>query len=273
MPSAGSRARRLGLRFAVLGYLAVLLFVPLVMICYRTFEHGLAPVWQALSAPAAVHALWLSLGIAAIAVPVNLVFGVGTGWLIARRRMPARWLVNVVVDLPFAMSPVVIGLAVFALYGRTGWFGPWLLEHGVQFLFNWKAMVVATALVCLPFVVRETVPVFEEIGDEQEQAAAVLGAAAWQSFLRVTIPSARWAIIYGVVLSSARALGEFGAVSIVSGSVAGQTQTLPLYVADQFGSYDNPTAAYSAGFLLAVISVFILVAMTVLSGRRNREIA
>jgi sulfate transport system permease protein len=275
--TAISRARprqfpgsRLALRVGVLGYLAVLLFVPLVLICYRTFEHGVGQVWDVLSSPPAVHALLLSLAIAAIAVPVNAVFGVGTGWLIARRKMPLRCLVNAVIDLPFAMSPVIIGLAVYALYGAQGWFGPWLIAHGVQFLFSWKAMVVATALVCLPFVVREVVPVLEELGDEQEQAAAVLGASPWQSFLRVTIPSVRWAIVYGVVLSAARALGEFGAVSIVAGHVsgAGATQTLPLYVQDQFSSYDNPIAAYSAGFLLAVISVLILVVMTLLSRQR-----
>lgn len=268
-----SPASRLTLRFGVLAYLAVLLLVPLVLICYRTFEHGIGTVWNVLSSPAAVHALLLSLGIAAIAVPINVVFGVGTGWLIARKKMPARWLVNAIIDLPFAMSPVVIGLAVYALYGAQGWFGPWLMNHGIQFLFSWKAMVVATALVCLPFVAREVIPVFEELGDEQEQAAAVLGASPWQSFLRVTIPSVRWAIVYGVVLSAARALGEFGAVSIVAGHVSGTgaTQTLPLFVQDQFSSYDNPTAAYSAGFLLAVISVIILVAMTTLSRRRVRS--
>jgi sulfate transport system permease protein len=241
------------------------------MIVYRTFEHGVSPVWQALSSPDAVHALMLSLLIAAIAVPVNVVFGVGTGWLIARRKMPLRWLVDVVIDLPFAMSPVVIGLAVYELYGRQGWFGPWLLAHGVTILFSWKAMVIATAFVCLPFVVRETVPVFEEIGIEQEQAAAVLGASAWQSFFRVTVPAVRWAIVYGVVLSAARALGEFGAVSIVSGNINGQTQTLPLYVQYQFSSLENQTAAYSAGFLLAVLAVAILVTMTVLSGRRGSQ--
>ncbi len=265
-------AKRIALRFGALGYLAILLFVPLVMIVYRTFGHGVAPVWDALTAPDALHALGLSLLITAIAVPVNLVFGVGTGWLIARRKLPLRWLVNIVIDLPFAMSPVVIGLAVYELYGRQGWFGPWLLAHGITFLFNWKAMVVATAFVCLPFVVRETVPVFEEVGDEQEQAAAVLGASAWQSFLRITVPSVRWAIIYGVVLSAARSLGEFGAVSVVSGNINGQTQTLPLYVQYQFSSLQNQTAAYSAGFLLAVLSVVVLIAMTVLaSRRRSRE--
>lgn len=269
-PVGSSRAGRLGLRFGILAYLGVLLLVPLALICYRTFEHGVSPVWQALSSHDAVHALLLSLGIAAIAVPVNVVFGVVTGWLIARRKMPLRPVVNAVIDLPFAMSPVVIGLAVYALYGTQGWFGPYLLRHNIQFLFSWKAMVVVTALVCLPFVVREVVPVFEELGDEQEQAAAVLGASPWQSFLRVTIPSVRWAIIYGVVLSTARALGEFGAVSIVSGNSLGQTQTLPLYVQYQFQNF-NQTAAYSAGFLLAVISVVILVAMTLLSRQRRQR--
>jgi len=267
---APARGGRLALRCAALGYLGILLMLPLALICYRTFEHGASPVWRALSSSGAVHALLLSLGIAAVAVLVNVGFGVVAGWLIARRRMPMRWLVNAVIDLPFAMSPVVIGLAVYSLYGAQGWFGPWLSAHHIQFLFTWKAMVVATALVCLPFVVREVVPVFEELGDEQEQAAAVLGASPWQSFWRVTVPSARWAIVYGVVLSTARALGEFGAVSIVSGNSVGQSQTLPLYVQYQFQNFDQ-TAAYSAGFLLAAISVAILGVMTVLSRRRGRD--
>lgn len=260
---------RWALRGGVLLYLAVLLFVPVGMVTYRTFEHGVSPVWTALTQSNALHAAGLSLLIAVIAVPINVVFGVGTAWLIARRRMPMRPLVNALIDLPFAMSPIVIGLAVYLLYGRTGWIGTWLTAHGVQFLFSWKAMVVATAFICLPFVVRETVPVLEEMGTEQEQAASVLGASGLQSFLRITVPAARWAIVYGVVLSSARALGEYGAVSVVSGNILGQTQTLPLYVDNRFTQFD-PTAAYSAGFLLMVISILILVGMTVLSSRRRR---
>jgi len=256
------------LRTAALGYLTLLLLGPVAMIAYRTFEHGVGPVWDALTTPAALHALYLSVAVTAIAVPVNLVFGVGAGILLARRRMPAGGLVNLLINLPFAMSPVVIGLALFVLYGRTGWIGGWLAERGLQVLFSFPGIVLATAFVCLPFVVREVVPVLEELGDDQEQAAQTLGANALQTFWRITLPAMRWALVYGVVLSAARALGEFGAVSIVSGNIVGQTQTLPLLVEERFRDFDR-TGAYSAGFLLAVISLLILFAMTFLSRRKE----
>jgi sulfate/thiosulfate transport system permease protein len=258
------------LRILTLGYLAMLLLVPIGMITYRTFEHGLGPVWDALSSQYAVHALYLSVLVTLIVVPINVVFGVGTAWLLARRKMPLPWLVNAFIDLPFAMSPVIVGLAVYALYGRNTAFGGWLYDQGIQILFALPAIVLVTAFVSLPFVVRETVPVLEEMGTEQEQAAEVLGARAYQSFFRVTLPIIRWSVIYGVVLSAARCLGEYGAVNIVSGNFAGQTQTLPLYVEQAFRLY-NPTAAYSAGLLLAILSLLILVGMTMLTSRRRLE--
>jgi sulfate transport system permease protein len=257
------------LRFGVLGYLAMLLVVPVGMVGYRTFEHGASPVWDALTNPSATSAIKLSLLITAIAVPINVVFGIGAGWLLARRKMPLPWLFNAVINLPFAMSPVIIGLAVFQLYGRTGWIGTYLFAHDIPVLFTWKAMVIATVFVSLPFVVREVVPVLEEIGTEQEQAAEVLGASALQGFFRVTLPAIRWAIIYGTILTVARALGEYGAVNLVSSNIVGSGLTLPLYVDNRVNQLD-PTAAYSAGLLLAAISLIILVAMTTLSGRRRR---
>lgn len=262
-------ARRL-LRFGVLGYLAALLFVPVGMIAYRTFAHGFAPVWAALSSPAAVHAALLSIGITAICVPINVLFGIAAGWLIARGRMPARRVVDALIALPFALSPVAIGLALYVLYGRTSTIGGWLTAHGIQVLFTPLGMVVATLIITLPFAVREVAPVLEEIGTEQEQAAATLGSGGLEAFLRVTLPAIRWAIVYGVVLTAARALGEFGAVSIVSGNIVGQTQTLPLYVEERFRTFDT-TAAYSAGFLLALISLLILAAMSLLTRRRTQE--
>jgi sulfate transport system permease protein len=262
-------ARRL-LRFGVLGYLAALLFVPVGMIAYRTFAHGLAPVWEALSSPAAVHAALLSVEITAICVPINVLFGIAAGWLIARGRMPFRRAVNAVIALPFALSPVAIGLALYVLYGRTSTIGAWLLAHGVQVLFTPLGMIIATLIITLPFAVRETVPVLEEIGNDQEQAAATLGAGSMESFLRVTLPAIRWAIVYGVVLTAARALGEFGAVAIVSGNIVGRTQTLPLFVEERFRTFDT-TAAYSAGFLLALISLLVLAAMSLLTRRRTQE--
>jgi sulfate transport system permease protein len=261
------------LRILTLGYLSLLLLIPVAMIAYRTFEHGLAPVWDAMTAPFFLHALYLSLYVAAIVVPINVIFGVGTAWLIARHKMPLRWLVNGMIDLPFAMSPVVVGLAVFILYGRGTTLGDWLASYGIHVLFSVTGVVLVTAFVSLPFVVRETVPVLEEMGTDQEQAAAVLGARPYQSFFRVTLPIIRWSIVYGVVLTAARALGEYGAVNIISGNIQGRTQTLPLYVEQAFRTY-NTAGAYTAGLLLAVISLLILVGMTLLTGRRrNQEIS
>lgn len=257
------------LRYLVLAYLAMLLLVPVAMIGYRTFEHGTGPVSHALTSHALGSALELSLLITVIAVPINVVFGVASGWLIARRRMPLPWLFNAIINLPFAMSPVIIGLAVFQLYGRTGWFGKYLFAHDIPVLFTWKAMVIATVFVSLPFVVREVVPVLEEIGTEQEQAAEVLGASAIQAFFRVTLPAIRWAVIYGTILTVARALGEYGAVNLVSSNFVGQSLTLPLYVDNRVNQLD-PTSAYTAGLLLAVISLLILVGMTSFSSRRHQ---
>jgi sulfate transport system permease protein len=258
------------LRYGILAYLGLLLVVPVGMIAYRTFEHGASPVWDALSSDSAVSAIKLSLLITAIAVPINVVFGVATAWLIARRKMPLPWLFNAIINLPFAMSPVIIGLAVYQLYGRTGWIGKYLFAHDIPVLFTWKAMVIATVFISLPFVVREVVPVLEEIGTDQEQAAEVLGASAIQGFFRVTLPAIRWAVIYGTILTVARALGEYGAVNLVSSNIVGQGLTLPLYVDNRVNQLD-PTSAYSAGLLLAVISLIILVGMTSFSGRRRQE--
>lgn len=258
------------LRILTLGYLALLLLIPVGMIAYRTFQNGLGPVWDALTAPFFIHALYVSLLVAAIVVPVNVVFGVATAWYIARRKMPVRWLVDGLIDLPFAMSPVVVGLAVFILYGRGTVLGDWLTSYGIHVLFSVTGIVLVTLFVSLPFVVRETVPVLEEMGTEQEQAAAVLGARPYQSFFRVTLPIIRWSVVYGVVLTAARALGEYGAVNIISGNIAGKTQTLPLYVEQEFRNYD-PAGAYTAGLLLAVISLLILVGMTLLTSRRRHE--
>jgi sulfate transport system permease protein len=248
----------------------MLLMVPVGMIAYRTFEHGVSPVWDALSSHDAISAMELSLLITLIAVPINVVFGVGTGWLIARRKMPLPSLVNAIINLPFAMSPVIIGLSVYQLYGRTGWIGKTLFAHNIAVLFTWKAMTIATVFVSLPFVVREVVPVLEEIGTDQEQAATVLGASAFQGFWRVTLPAIRWAVIYGTILTVARALGEYGAVNLVSSTIVGHSLTLPLYVDNRVNQLD-PTAAYSAGLLLAFLSLIILVGMTTLSGRRRQE--
>src|SRR5438067_3950036 len=215
-------ARR-GIRAFSLAYLAIILIAPVTLIFWRAFEHGLHPFWAAISNANAVHALRLTLEITAIAVPLNTAFGILCALAIVRHRMPGMGFVNALVDLPLALSPVVVGLALYLLYGRDGWLGRWLLGHGVQVLFALPSMVLATIFVSLPFVVREVVPVLREIGTEQEQAAATLGASAFQIFRRVTFPAIRWSVGYGVVLTTARALGEFGAVSVVSGRITGKT--------------------------------------------------
>jgi sulfate transport system permease protein len=258
------RRVRLSLRTLVLGYLTVLLLVPVGLVFYRTFEHGLTPVWQAITTPAAVHAFWLTIEIALIAVPLNTVFGIVTALALVRGRFRGKALVDAVISLPFALSPVVIGLALLLVYGRGGW-----VSLPFQVIFSLPGMVLATVFVSLPFVVREVVPVLREVGDEQEQAAATLGASRWQAFLRITLPAIRWGVAYGVVLTTARAIGEFGAVSVVSGRIAGQTQTLTLLVEQRFQNFDL-AGAYAASALLGVIAIATLLAMTLLKPRKDQ---
>jgi sulfate/thiosulfate transport system permease protein len=255
--------RRYGLRLVALGYLLVVLLAPLGMVFYRAFDNGAGHLWDSLSDPNTVHAFKITLELAAIAVPLNTVFGVVCALAIVRGRFPGAGLVNALIDLPLAISPVVVGLSLFLLYGRTGWFGHWFEAHGVQILFAFPSMVLATVFVSLPFVAREVVPTLREIGDEQEQAAHTLGAGALQTFWRITLPSIRWAVIYGVVLTTARCLGEYGAVAIVSGHVEGQTETATLRVQDAYENFDL-SGAYGISLVLAVISVIVLVAMTLL---------
>jgi sulfate transport system permease protein len=251
---------RLGLRVVALGYLAAILVAPLVIVFWRTFE-DLGAAWSALSSPDTIHAFELTLLITAIAVPVNTVFGVVCALTIVRRRFLGKGLLNAFIDLPLALSPVVIGLSLFLLYGRTGWLGGWLSGHDIQFLFALPAMVVATIFVSLPFVAREVIPTLREIGDEQEQASRTLGASSWQTFRRITLPSIRWAVIYGVILTTARSLGEYGAVAVVSGRIQGQTETATLRVEEQYEQFDLPDA-YGISLVLALMAVVVLVAMT-----------
>jgi sulfate transport system permease protein len=201
-------------------------------------------------------------------VPLNTVFGIACALAIVRRRFPGKGLVNAFVDLPLALSPVVVGLSLFLLYGRGGWFGDWLQRHGIQMLFALPSMVLATIFVSVPFVAREVVPTLREIGNEQEQAAHTLGASGWQTFWRITLPAIRWGVAYGVILSTARAIGEFGAVSVVSGKVAGETVTMTLLVENRFQNFDL-AGAYAASALLALIALSTLLAMTLLRPRRD----
>jgi sulfate/thiosulfate transport system permease protein len=249
------------LRLVGLSYLLVVLAAPVGLVFYRAFEHGLGPAWDAVTTPAAKHAFYLTVLIAAIAVPANTIFGVICALAIVRQRFPGKGVVNALVDLPLALSPVVVGLAFLLLYSRTGWFGGWLTEHDIQVVFALPGMILVTIFVSLPFVVREVVPVLREIGTEQEQAAATLGASPFQTFRRITLPAIRWAIAYGVVLTTARALGEFGAVSVVSGHIVGKTETMTLHVEERYQSFDY-VGAYAASVVLAMIAIATLVAMT-----------
>jgi sulfate transport system permease protein len=259
---------RWSLRVLGLGYVGLLLVAPLILIFYKTFEHGLAPPLDAITSPDGLHALKLTLITVAIAVPLNTVFGVLCALLLVRHRWKGNFLVDAVINLPFAISPVVIGLSLFLLYGTGGWLEPPLAEAGIKILFSTPGIVLACVFVSLPFVVRETVPVLQEIGTEQEQAATTLGSNAWQTFWRITLPAIRWGVAYGIVLTTARVLGEFGAVSIVSGSISGETQTLPLFVSKQYENFNLP-GAFGASVLLALLALTTLLAMNLLKRKED----
>jgi sulfate transport system permease protein len=266
-----SRSATLSLRVVALLYLAALLLLPLGVVFVRTFEHGAGVAWSWMTTPAAVSALWLTLVIALIAVPLNTIFGVGCAMVLVRGRARGRAILDALIDLPFVVSPVIVGLALILVYGQDGWFGNWFIQHGIRIIYAPLGMILATIFVSLPFVVREVAPVLWEVGTEQEEAAATLGASRWQTFWRITLPSIRWGVAYGVVLTTARALGEIGAVLVVSSNVAGSTLTLPLLVYQrdsQIGS-QAITGAYAAATELIVLSLVVLVAMTILGSQRN----
>jgi sulfate/thiosulfate transport system permease protein len=259
---------RLGLRATALGYLTLLLVVPVGMVFWRAFEHGFDAAWDAVTTPDALHALQLTLLMAAVAVPVNTVFGIAAALLIVRRRFRGKAILEALIDLPFAVSPVVVGLALVLVYGRAGWLGDWLSENGIRVIFSTPGMILATIFISLPFVVREVAPVLREIGTEQEEAARTLGASPWQTFSRITLPAIRWGVGYGIVLTTARAIGEFGAVSVVSGHLVGQTETLTLFVQDRFERFDL-AGAYAASVVLAAIALSTVAVMTLLQKRRG----
>ena len=258
------RPWRIGLRVVALGYLALLLLIPIGVVFYRTFEGGVGAVWDSVTTPAAISAFSLTLTVTAIAVPLNTIFGVLCAMALARGRFRGKAWLNAAIDLPFAVSPVVVGLALILVYGRGGWLG----DLPFQVIFSVPGIVLATIFISVPFVVREVTPVLMEVGDEQEQAAATLGATSWQSFWRITLPSIRWGVAYGIVLSVARCIGEFGAVSVVSGKIAGETETLTLLVEKRFQNFDL-AGAYAASALLAIIALATLLAMTLINPRKD----
>jgi len=259
------------LRLVAVGYVVLLVVWPVSLVVRYTFADGLTALHSAFTDPLVTHALQLTAMVSLLAVAVNLVFGVGISLLLVRTQFPGKRVLSALVDLPMSVSPVVVGLALLLVYNpRTGLFGRGLDAHGIQVVFATPGMVMATAFVALPLVVREVVPVLEEIGDDQEQAARSLGANAVQTFRRITLPGIKWAVVYGVVLSLARSLGEFGAVKVVSGNVMGQTQTATLVVEQKYQNFDQSTA-YAAAFLLALASVVCIVVVSVLRPSESRE--
>jgi len=258
------------LRFAGLGYLALILIGPIVMMVWRTVG-DLDAAWTAISNPDTISAFKLTLMVTAIAVVVNTVFGIVCALLIVRDKIPGRGLLNAFVDLPLSLSPVIVGFALVSLYSAQGWLG-WFQRNGYEILFATPSIVLATIFVTLPFVVREVVPTLREIGTEQEQAAQTLGASGWQTFWRITLPSIRWAVVYGVVLTAARAIGEYGAVALVSGNIAGETQTATLRVEDAYQfAYGNYAPAYGISFVLAATAIVILILMIVVQPKEARH--
>jgi sulfate transport system permease protein len=264
-----TRRSRLTLRVLALGYVLGLLALPILVILYRTFEPGIGTFLESIRTPAAISALNLSLLIVAIVVPLNVVFGVVTAIALVRWRVPGRGLVQAVVDLPFAVSPIVVGASLIMLWGASGWFGGLEGSTGIRVIFGLPGMVLATLFVTLPFVVREVEPVLHEIGTEQEQAASTLGASGWQTFWRITVPAIRWGLTYGVVLTVARALGEFGAVIMVSSGFPGVSQTLTLLVHSRYIDDHNTYGAYAAATLLMALAIGTLLLMTLLDRKRS----
>jgi sulfate/thiosulfate transport system permease protein len=259
------------LRAVVVGYVFLLVGWPMVTLTQNAFAHGMDSFRAAFSDPDVTHALVVSIEISIWAVVINTVFGVGMALLLVRYEFPGKRALSALIDLPMSMSPVVIGLALLLVYnGRDGWFGPTLEAHGIVVIFNSPSMIMATCFVALPLVVREVVPVLEEIGDDQEQAARSLGANAVQVLRRITLPAIKWAVVYGVVLSLARSLGEFGALKIVSGNLTGQTQTAPLVVEQKYNNFAQGEA-YAVSFILVLISVLCILVVSLLRPQENQS--
>lgn len=255
-----------------LAYLVLVMYIPALNVFFQAFKKGVGPFVSNLTRSSFLHAAWLTLLLTTIALPVNTVFGLCAAWAIARNKFPGRALLLSIIDLPFSISPVVAGLMLVLLYGRNGWFGGWLQANDIQIIFAFPGMVLATSFVSMPFVAREVIPVLEELGKDQEEAAKTLGANEWQIFWRVTLPNIRWGLLYGLILTNARAMGEFGAVSVVSGNIADKTQSLPLFVEDAYKQYETE-AAFSAAVLLAMLAVVTLVLKEILERKTKiREV-
>ena len=259
LQSATSEARwvRALLIAVALGFLTLFLFVPLATVFFEAFKKGWDVYWAAITEPDARSAIWLTLIAAGISVPMNLVFGISAAWAIAKFDFRGKNLLLTLIDLPFSVSPVIAGLIYVLVFGLQGWFGGWLQEHDLKIIFAVPGIVLATVFVTFPFVARELIPLMQAQGQEQEEAARVLGATGWQMFWRVTLPNVKWALLYGVILCNARAMGEFGAVSVVSGHIRGQTNTMPLHIEILYNEYQF-AAAFAVASLLALLALVTL---------------
>jgi sulfate transport system permease protein len=263
-------AVRVVLTLVALAYLLVFLVVPLGAVFAESLQKGWAAYVNAVMEPMALSALWLTLLTAAIAVPLNLVFGVAAAWAIAKFEFPGKNALITLIDLPFAVSPVIAGMIFILLFGRQGYLGPWLQAHDLKIVFAVPGLALATIFVTFPFVARELIPVMQAAGTEEEEAARVLGAGGWTTFYRVTLPSVKWGLLFGVILCNARALGEFGAVSVVSGHIRGKTNTLPLHVEILYNEY-NFQAAFAVASLLTFVAIVTLVTKSLIEWRSSRQ--
>jgi sulfate/thiosulfate transport system permease protein len=261
-------------RYSLIGlallFMALFLVLPLAAVFTEALRKGLDAYWQALREPDAWSAIRLTLLIALIAVPLNLVFGVAAAWAIAKYEFKGKAFLTTLVDLPFSVSPVVAGLIYVLMFGAQGWLGPWLQAHDIKIIFALPGMVLATVFVTFPFVARELIPLMQSQGNDEEQAAIVLGATGWQTFWHVTLPNIKWGLVYGVILCNARAMGEFGAVSVVSGHIRGQTNTMPLHVEILYNEYQS-VAAFAVASLLALLALVTLAIKSVIEWRHARE--
>ncbi len=255
-----------------LAFMALFLVLPLAAVATEALRNGWDAYWEALKEPDAWAAIRLTLVTAAIAVPLNLVFGVAAAWAIAKYEFRGKSFLTTLIDLPFSVSPVVAGLIYVLVFGAQGWLGPWLAEHDIKIVFAVPGIVLATIFVTFPFIARELIPLMQAQGNEEEQAAQVLGATGWQTFWRVTLPNIKWGLLYGVILCNARAMGEFGAVSVVSGHIRGQTNTMPLHVEVLYNEYQS-VAAFAVASLLALLAIVTLVLKSVVEWRNQRELA
>ena len=255
---------------SALGFIFLFLVMPLTAVFTEALRQGFLAYWGALQEPDAWSAIRLTLFTAALAVPLNLVFGVAAAWSVAKFEFRGKAFLTTLIDLPFSVSPVVAGLIYVLMFGAQGWFGPWLQAHDIKIIFAVPGIVLATVFVTFPFIARELIPLMQAQGTEEEQAAIVLGATGWQTFWHVTLPNIKWGLVYGVILCNARAMGEFGAVSVVSGHIRGQTNTMPLHVEILYNEYQS-VAAFAVASLLALLALFTLLIKSLVEWRFERQ--